>query len=212
MGSIIEAYTGLSDVLLTEARTKKSSERDIFHERFMKPLLPAAMRTGRGQILDIKDRVLGPLDIIACTENYPILGEGLGSQFLMDGVAFCIQVRNWKEEDLTQFAELAAKTKALIRKTKHPLFCAVVGFESLPAAQVQEFMKSGSGHAIDAVLSIGQHVMLRNNQGWYGDPQRIPFVTEKGQGEPLKGFAFWLMHVMHTFLGTSYALADYQHL
>ena len=47
-------------------------------------------------------------------------------------------------------------------------------------------MKTGSGQAIDGVLSIGDHVMLRNSQGWYGDPQKIPFVTERGEGASLK--------------------------
>lgn len=212
MGTIIETYTSLCEVLLAEAKTRKSAERDIFHERFLKPLQPAAMRVGRGQLLDVKDRVLGPFDLIGCVESYPIIGDGIGGQFLIDGVVFCIQVRNWKEEDITQFAEMAAKTKAMVRKSKQPLFCAAVGFESLPAAQVQEFMKSSAGHAIDGVLSIGQHAMLRNNQGWYGDPKQVPFVTAKGQGEPLKGFAFWLLHAMQSFLGVPYPLSDYQHL
>src|SRR5206468_4151394 len=99
---------------------------------------------------------------------YPPLGEGMAHQFLADGVAFCLQVRDWKEEDLTQFADMALRLKALARKTKHPIYCAVIGFGSLPANQVSEFMKSSGGQPIDAVLSIGQHVILRNNQGWYG--------------------------------------------
>ncbi len=133
-------------------------------------------------------------------------------QFLADGVAFCLQVRNWNEEDLTQFAAMAGKIKALSRRTKAPIYCAVVGFESLPAVQVGEFMKSSGGQPIDAVLAIGQHVMLRNNQGWYGDPKQIPFVTARGEGESLKGFAYWLTHITHTFLGMPFQLADYQHL
>jgi hypothetical protein len=82
----------------------------------------------------------------------------------------------------------------------------------LPAAQVSEFMKSSDGQAIDGVLAIGQHLMLRNSQGWYGDAQRIPFVTERGEGESLKAFAFWLVHIMQNALNQPYQLADYQHL
>jgi len=212
MGSITESFANLSDMLLAESRGRKASDRDLFLNYLLRPLLPASFRTGTGQVVDIKDRVLGPFDIIGCTETYPPLGEGLASQFMMDGVAFCIQVRNWKDEDLTQFAAMAGKLRAMIRKTKQPVFCAVVGFESLPAAQVAEFMKTSDGHHIDAVLSIGQHLTLRNSQGWYGEAQRIPYVTEKGQGESLKGFAFWMVHLMQTFLGVPYHLNDYQHL
>src|SRR5262249_21937491 len=117
-----------------------------------------------------------------------------------------------KEEDLTQFAAMAGRLKALVRKTKAPIYCAVVGFESLPAKQAAEFMGSSAGQSIDGLLSIGQHLILRNSPGWYGDPQKIRFVTEKGEGESLKGFAFWLLHIAHTFVGIPYPLADYQHL
>jgi hypothetical protein len=212
MGHITESYATLSELLLTHARSRKSPEREIFNTYFLKPLLPSAFRTGTGQVLDIKDRILGPFDIIGGVETLPPMGEGLASLFLIDGVAFCIQVRNWKEEDLTQFSDMAGKLRALVRKSKHPLFCAVVGFESLPAAQVSEFLKSAPGHPIDAVLSIGQHLMLRNTHGWYGDAQRIPYVTEKGAGESLKAFAFWIVQVAQSFLGTPYLLGDYQHL
>src|SRR3989344_3126141 len=169
MGNLTETFGVLSEVLLSEPKSRKFSERDAFHDRLLKPLLPAAFRTGMGQLVDVKDRLLGPFDIVGCSETFPPIGEGLASQFLIDGVAFCIQVRNWKEEDLTQFAAMAGMIKALARKTKPPVFCAVVGFESLPAKQVSEFMRSGSGQSIDGVLSIGQHLMLRNNQGWYGN-------------------------------------------
>jgi hypothetical protein len=212
MGSITENFSNLSEVLLADGRAHKSPERDIFSARLVKPLLPAAFRSGMGQIVDLKDRLLGPFDIIGCWEAFPPLGEGMASQFLVDGVAFCLQVRNWKEEDLTQFAAMALKLKALSRKTKAPLFCAVVGFDSLPANQVSEFMKSSAGQAIDGVLSVGKHLMLRNSQGWYGDPHQVPFVTEKGDGESLKAFAFWLVHITQTFLGLPYQLTEYQHL
>ncbi len=136
----------------------------------------------------------------------------MASQFIADGVAFCLQVRDWKEEDLTQFAAMAGKLKALIRRTQAPLYCAVVGFDSLPANQVTEFMKSSAGQSIDGILSVGQHLILRNSQGWYGDPQKVRFVTEKGDGESLKGFAFWMLRIAQSFVGIPYQLADYQHL
>ena len=212
MGSITDNFSSLSEVLLADYRARKAPERDILSARLLKPLLPAAFRSGMGQIVDLKDRQLGPFDIVGCWDVFPPLGEGMASQFLVDGVAFCLQVRNWKEEDLTQFAAMAGRLKALSRKTKSPILCAVVGFESLPANQVSEFMRSSAGQAIDGVLSIGKHLMLRNSQGWYGDPKRVPFVTEKGEGESLKAFAFWLVHITQTFLGVPYRLADYQHL
>ena len=87
-----------------------------------------------------------------------------------------------------------------------------MGFESLPAAQVSEFVKSSEGQPIDAVLSIGQHLMLRNSHGWYGDPKQIPFVTAKGDADALKGFAFWIARIAQSFLGIPYQLSDYQHL
>jgi hypothetical protein len=92
------------------------------------------------------------------------------------------------------------------------LFCAVIGFESLPSKQVMEFMKSAPGQAVDGMLTLGQHVMLRNTQGWYGDPKTVPYVTEQGEGESLKSFVFWLTHIMQTALNIPYQLADYQHL
>jgi hypothetical protein len=212
MGSVTENFASLSEVLLSDYSAQKAPPRNILLNRLIRPLLPAAMRTGIGQIVDIKDRQLGPFDIIGCSELYPPLGEGLAGQFLVDGVAFCLQVRNWKEEDLTQFAAMAGKLKALIRRTKSPIPVAVISFETLPAPQVAEFMKSSAGQGIDGVFAIGQHLMLRNNQGWYGDPKRIPFVTEKGDGPSLKAFAFWLTHLSQTALGLPYLLADYQHL
>lgn len=212
MGSVTENFSNLSQVLLADHQAAKTPDREILSRRLVKPLLPAAFRSGMGQIVDLKDRQLGPFDIVGCWEAYPPLGEGMASQFLVDGVAFCLQVRDWKTEDLTEFAAMAGRLKALVRKTKAPIFCAVVGFDSLPAAQVSEFMKSAAGQAVDGVLSLGQHLMLRNAQGWYGDPAKVPFVTERSEGEALKGFAFWLAQITQTFLGLPYQLGDYQHL
>ena len=82
----------------------------------------------------------------------------------------------------------------------------------MPITQVSEFMKSSAGQSIDGMLTVGQHVMLRNGQGWYGDAKTVPFVTEKGDGESLKSFAFWITHIAQTALGIPYQLSDYQHL
>jgi hypothetical protein len=212
MPSVTDNFATLTEVLLSDFQGKKGPAHKIFSSRLLKSLLPAAFRTGTGQLLDIKDRLLGPFDIVGCWEAFPPLGEGLASQFLVDGVAFCLQVRDWKEEDLTQFAAMAGQAKLLSRKMAAPIFCAAIGFESLPVAQVADFLKSAPGKPIDAVLSIGQHFTVRNDSGWYGDPQRIPIVTEKGEGESLKGFAFWMAHLAQNFLGMPYHLGDYQHL
>src|SRR3954469_8923193 len=104
MAAITESFTALNDVLLSDLLNRKGSEREIFQTRLVTPILPAAMRSGNGQLVDVKDRQVGPFDIVGCWEAFPPLGEGRACQFLADGVAFCLQVRNWKDEDLTQFA------------------------------------------------------------------------------------------------------------
>ena len=212
MGSVTETYTSLSDVLLSDYAARRVPERDILTSRLLRPLLPGVFRCGMGQVVDVKDRQVGPFDIVACWEAYPPLGEGMAHLFFADGVAVCLQARNWKEEDLTQFAALAGDVKKLERRKKSPIFCGVVGFESLPAKQVSEFLRSPAGLALDGVLSLGQHVMVRNSQGWYGNPQSVPFVTEQGAGESLKAFAFWIVQIVQTFLGMPFSLTEYQHL
>jgi hypothetical protein len=212
MGSITDNFANLSQVLLADSRSKTSSYREIVLNRLVKPLLPSAFRAGTGEIVDLKDRKLGPFDVLIGAESFPPLGEGMAQLFMADGVALCLQVRDWTQEDLTQFAEMAGRLKALVRKSKIPIYTAVIGFDSLPASQVNEFMKGSSGQSIDGVLSVGQHLILRNAQGWYGDPQKVRFVTQQGEGPALKSFAFWLLHIVHTFAGTSSPLADYQHL
>jgi hypothetical protein len=212
MSALTESFAALSEILLADAALHKVPLRETFISRALKPMLPASLRIGTGQIVDIKDRQTGPFDIVGCSEVWPPIGEGVSTQFIADGVAFCIQVRDWKEEDLTQFAEMAARLKAVHRKSKFPLLCAVAGFKTLPAAQVTEFMKSSGGHAIDGIISVGEHALIRNSQGWYGDPKEIPFVSAKGEGESLKGFLFWLLHAAQSFVGIPFQLGDYQHL
>jgi hypothetical protein len=212
MGSITENFSSLSDVLKTDYAAHQLPGREILSTRLLHSLLPASFRHAKGQLIDVKDRVAGPFDIVACADAFPTLGDGIAHQFLADGVALCIQVRNWKEEDLTQFASIADQLKQLERKKKAPIFCAVVGFDNMSANQVSEFMKSTAGKSIDGILSVGEHVIIRNTQGWYGNAQKIPFVTAQGSGESLKSFAFWVVQIAQTYLGQPYSLSDYQHL
>src|SRR5271154_6711892 len=107
MGSITENFSSLSELLLADYAAHRAPDREVLTSRLLRPLLPASFCCGMGQIVDLKDRQLGPFDIVVCWDAYPPLGEGMAHQFLADGVAFCLQVRNWKEQDLTQFASLA---------------------------------------------------------------------------------------------------------
>jgi hypothetical protein len=163
-------------------------------------------------IVDIKDRQVGPFDIIGCTESYPTFGEGAASTFLADGVLFCIQARNWGENDLTQFGEMAAQLKMLEGKRSYPLICAAVAFDPLSLDHVAEFLKSPAGQAVDAVLSLGSNLTIRNTQAWYGDPQKVPFVTERGGAPSLKAFTFFLIQLAQNALGIPFGLTSYQHL
>ena len=209
MGAISEAFSGLSDFLVA---TAVRSYGDLLISRLLKPLLPAGMRCGTGIVVDIKDRQVGPFDVIGCSEIYPTFGEGPASIFLADGIVFCLQARNWAVSDLTQFGELAASLKKLDRKKGASIFCAAVAFDRLAPDQVSDFLQSPSGEAVDGVLSIGHHLILRNTQGWYGDPQKVPFVSERSGPEALKSFAFFLLHLSQASLGMPFGLAEYQHL
>jgi len=120
-------------------------------------------------------------------------------------------VRNWNEEDLTQFAAMAGKLKALVRKTNPPCFARSWGLKPCPPTSSRVSEKF-SGQSIDGVFAVGKHLMLRNSQGWYGDPKQIPFVTEKRGGGIPESLAFWLLHITPILPRTTYPLADYQHL
>jgi hypothetical protein len=54
--------------------------------------------------------------------------------------------------------------------------------------------------------------MIRNTQAWYGDPERVPFVSERGGAEALKAFTFFLLQLAQSALGLPFGLAGYQHL
>ncbi len=214
MGTVTESFGNLGDYLLAERKSTKArhSGRDLILNHLLKPYMPAAVRCGSGTITDIKDRQVGPFDVLATVDTFPPLSEGSASTFLADGVLFALQVRNWAEQDLTQFGEVATLVKGLQGKRKTPIPCLAVSFDSLPLSELSQFLKSKAGVSVDGVLCLGHHVVLRNSLGWYGDPARVPFVTERQGPEALKAFAFFLLHLAHTGLGKPFGLADYQHL
>lgn len=217
MSALSEHFLNLSELLLSEfeqarAAGKRAAGRDIAISRWLTPLLPGIFHVGPGLVIDKKDRQAGPFDVVGCSEAFPAFGDGEARFFLNDGVAFCLNVRDWRENDLTQFGESAAMLKKMDRKSAVPIFCAAVSFTPLPVEEVIEFLNSPAGQSVDGVLSIGHNVVLRNFQGWYGSPDKLPFVTERQSSPALKSFTFFLMHLAHASLGWPFDLADYQHL
>jgi hypothetical protein len=214
MGTITESFSNLSEYLLTEQKKSKkhSTEVDLILTKLLKPFLPSGIRCGTGTITDIKDRQSGPLDVVASIETFPSFGDGQAATFVGDGVAFCLQVKNWAENDLTHFGELAAQIKKLERKKKNPIPCLAVSFGLLPIPEVTQFLHSSAGQSVDGILCLGHHLVLRNSQGLYGDPVRVPFVTERPGPEALKAFTFYLLQLSQSALGLSFGLSDYQHL
>ena len=131
---------------------------------------------------------------------------------MADGVVFCLQVKDWVENDLTEFGTLASQIKKLDRKKKTPISCLAVSFGLLPLKELSQFLSSPAGESVDGVICIGHHIILRNSQGWYGDSKKVPFVTESPGPEALKAFTFFLMKLSQTAAGLPFGLADYQHL
>ncbi len=214
MGTITETFANLSEYLLAEQKKSKkhSTEVDLILSKLLKPFLPSGIRCGTGTITDIKDRQAGPLDIVAGIETFPPFGDGQAATYLADGVTFCLQVKNWAENDLTHFGELAAQIKKLERKKKSSIPCLAVSFGLLPLPELAQFLKSKAGQSVDGIYCVGHHLMLRNSQGWYGDPTHVPFVTERPGPESLKAFTFFLLQLSQTALGLPFGLSDYQHL
>lgn len=217
MGTLTEVFSNLTDLLLTDGPKAlgpraKESERDILLSRWLRPFLPHSIRCGAGTLLDAKDRQVGPLDVIAAWEAYPPLGEALATAYPVDGVVFCLQARHWAKEDLTQFAKTASDIRKLDRSQARPLFCGAVSFDALSIEHVLEFMRSPAGTSIDGVLSIGHNVVIRNPHGAYGDPVKVPFVTERGGAESLKAFTLCLLQQAQSFVGMPFGLGNYQHL
>jgi len=214
MGTITESFGNLSEYLLVEYKKPKrrAAAADLLLTHVVKPFLPSAIRCGAGTVTDIKDRQVGPFDVVAAMDRYPPFSEGAASTFLSDGVIFALQTRNWSESDLTQFGEMSRQMKALERKTKTPVSSLAVSFEPLSLRDLSQFLNSKAGQAVDGILCVGQHVILRNASGLYGDPGRVPFVTEQPGPEALKAFTFYLLELSHAALGLPFGLADYQHL
>lgn len=217
MGTITESFSNLTELLLNQKTRSQGSAAtsagsEFLISRWLKPVLPSAVRCSQGVIVDVKDRQIGPFDVIGCLEAYPIFGEGAASTFLSDGVIFCLQARNWAVSDLTEFGEMAAQLKKLEGERSFPLICAAVAFDALSLEHVAEFLKSPGGQAVDAVLSLGNNLTIRNTQAWYGDPKRVPYVTERGAAEALKAFTFFLIQLAQNALGIPFGLASYQHL
>ena len=214
MGTITESFANLSDYLLKEQKTSKRSQAaaTLVLTHLLKPFLPSAIRCAPATIIDRKDRQAGPFDLVAATDAYPSFSEGSAATFLLDGVVFALQVRNWAEHDLTQFAETASLLKKLEGKRSSPIPCLAVSFEPLPLSELSQFLKSKAGAHVDGILALGHHLILRNSQGWYGDPVRVPFVTERSGPEALKAFTFFLLQLAQSALGQPFGLADYQHL
>ncbi len=216
MGTITESFSNLSDLLLAQKPNSSTfttpTTSQFLITRWLRPLLPASVHLGTGIVVDLKDRQVGPLDIVGCLEAYPAFGEGLASQFLVDGVLFCMQARDWTVHDLTEFGALATQLKKLESKKSAKVLSAAVSFELLSLEHVSEFLKSPAGQGVDAVLSLGNNLVIRNSQGWYGDPERVPFVTQRGAAEALKSFTFFLIQIAQGAVGLPFGLADYQHL
>jgi len=214
---ITDYFSSLTQVLAADyvAARKTPQHGEMLrklNERFLRPLWPASVRSGSGFVLDIHERQAGPFDVIGASDLWPPIGQGEASLYMSDGVIFCLSARDWVSEDLTQFAQTAKALKMLKRKVSAPVLCAAFSYTPLEATEVTEFMKSSAGEAIDAVFSLGKNLVVRNNLGWYGDPQKIPFVSEHTGAPALKFFAFYLMQSIHQYAGLPFGWTDYQHL
>lgn len=216
MGTITENFANLSELLLAESKSVPGSRRpafaDVLANRWLRSFLPGGLRCGRGAILDIKDRQVGPFDLIGCSERFPGFGEGAATSYVADGVVFCINARDWVSSDLSHFGELATQVNKLERKPKKPIACFAVSYTPLVLEEVTQFLKGKAGESVSGVLTLGHHIVIRNTAGWYGDPKRIPFVTERAGPEALKALTFLLIELSQTALGMPFGLANYQHL
>jgi hypothetical protein len=209
MGPLTESYTNLSAYLAAQRAQERAPE--LLIQKFLRPLLPTVLRLGTGLVMDARERTAGPFDVIGCSDLLPPFGDNKASVFFSEGVAFCLQASDWTAQPLSDFGQRASQLKKVERRAKLPILCVAVSFTPLPLEQLSEFLRGSEGQAVDAVLSLEEHVIVRNS-GLYGDPQRIPFVTERGAGESLKAFALLLLQTSQSFLGLPFPMADYQHL
>src|SRR5690242_12385231 len=104
MGILTESFGNLSEYLLVEHKNSKKgrSDADLVLSKVLAPHVPAGLRCGSGTLTDLKDRQVGPLDIVATIDSFPSFSEGQAATYLADGVVFCLQVRNWAVSDLSQ--------------------------------------------------------------------------------------------------------------
>lgn len=216
MGTITDKYADLANLLRVEGQragplSAKGAPVPLI-DYFLRPLLPLAIRCGPGTIIDVKDREVGAFDAVGCADAWPPVGHGSATTYLLDGVVFTLQMRDWSASDITQYGQMAQQLKSLERATSRPVFCGAISLAPLSLREIQDFLSGPSGQAVDGILVVGSHVVIRNSQGLYGDPSRVPFVTERGEGESLKAFAAALSQVSLSFLGQPFGWAAYQHL
>ncbi len=213
MGAITESFSNLTEHLLGEyKKAKKPSAAVGFFAGQIRNLLPTSIRMGPGTIIDLKERQAGPFDAIATTDNFPPFGQGNASSFLADGVVFTLQIKNWSEHDLTQYGALVKQLKKLDKKRKSEIACLAVSFEPISLSELTSFLGASSGQAVDGVLCLGHHFILRNSLGLYGNPEKVPFVSERSGPEALKAFTFFLLRLSQAALNQPFGLAHYQHL
>jgi len=214
---ISEYFSSVTEILQADFKAaEKQPQRgrliSIVQDRLLRPFLPSNIRLGSGFVVDIKERQAGPFDCVVSHGSWPSFGQGEAGVWLADGVQFCLSVRDWSQSDLTQFAEAATAVQGLYRQGGSPIPCLAFSFGDLPLGEVQEFMKSPQGQAVDAVYSLGKALVVRNRFGWYGDSATVPFVTERAGPASLKAFTFYMMQTVHAAMGQPFPLADYQHL
>ncbi len=214
---ITDYFNTLTDILKMEYEAAQKVPRHgytahILSERLLKPFLPSSIRHSTGLVLDIKERSVGPFDVVAALDHWPPVGQGEGSLYMAEGVVFCLSAKDWAKSDLTQYAQMAKTVKSFERKASLPIQAIAFSYTPLEVPEVLEFLKSNAGDSVDAVFSLGNSLVIRNAQGWYGDPQKVPFVTEKTAGPALKFFAFYLLQIVHAAQGIPFGWADYQHL
>jgi len=218
MGSINDHFSDLSDYLLASRSAKASpAERRLadaqsFLRHFLKPWLPPTLRVTPGAVFDSKDRFVGPFDVVGADPFCPPVGEGAALRYPADGALFTLHVRDWAHDDMSAFGALSHDLKKLERKTSNPIFCAAVTFNALSLSELTDFLGAREGSSIDAVLSVGHHLVVRNLDDLYGSSKRVPMVSERGAGPSLKAFAFLLLKLAASFAGSPFLLADYQHL
>ncbi len=217
MSVLTDKFSDLAEVLRADYTSGAKTPRpgaggDVFLQRVLRPMLPSSIRCAQGTVVDVKDREVGPFDVVGCADGWPPIGGGAATTFLANGTIFALQARDWAVNDLTQFGLMAGELKNIDRQAPLPIFCGAISYGDIPQREIADFMNSSPGRSLDAVVVIGSHVIIRNFQGIYGDPQKVPFVTETGSGVSLKAFTFAVMYAAQSFIGQPFGLSAYQHL